>query len=180
MSLMRGFFIALLDGCKSMEVYQQDGNPESSMRNFRGSRLFDRLSCAANRRTQCFSSVKPMPPRLMLPLPQKRSESHLCDRSESHLYRWCDSDLFWGSERAILWAVGLRLVGVWAEGTGRGRLPRDWDSFPLVVGVARKKASEFSLKPFCGWDTRARTRNNRTRICCVANYTISQFLSAKS
>ena len=25
-----------------------------------------------------------------------------------------------------------------------------------------------------GWDTRARTRNNRTRICCVANYTISQ------
>lgn len=26
-----------------------------------------------------------------------------------------------------------------------------------------------------GWDTRARTRNNRTRICCVANYTISQF-----
>ena len=28
------------------------------------------------------------------------------------------------------------------------------------------------------WDTRARTRNNRTRICCVANYTISQFLYA--
>ena len=29
-----------------------------------------------------------------------------------------------------------------------------------------------------GWDTRARTRNNRTRICCVANYTISQFISS--
>ena len=31
-----------------------------------------------------------------------------------------------------------------------------------------------------GWDTRARTRNNRTRICCVANYTISQFSFGKS
>ena len=30
-----------------------------------------------------------------------------------------------------------------------------------------------------GWDTRARTRNNRTRICCVANYTISQFSFSK-
>ena len=31
-----------------------------------------------------------------------------------------------------------------------------------------------------GWDTRARTRNNRTRICCVANYTISQFYCSNS
>ena len=40
-----------------------------------------------------------------------------------------------------------------------------------------KKASE-NLKPYQCWDIWTRTINNRTRICCVANYTISQFLSA--
>lgn len=38
---------------------------------------------------------------------------------------------------------------------------------------AQKKGFRRSL---FGWDTRTRTLNNRTRICCVANYTISQSL----
>ena len=42
-----------------------------------------------------------------------------------------------------------------------------------------KKDLKHCLTSF-GWDTRARTRNNRTRICCVANYTISQFYCSNS
>ena len=64
----------------------------------------------------------------------------------------------------------LRRIGLLQCGTA------DWSSpiFGVWVKGTRKGATSVDVAPF-GWDTRARTRNNRTRICCVANYTISQF-----
>ena len=49
------------------------------------------------------------------------------------------------------------------------------------VALSHKKTAKCRkrlLSGFFSWDTRARTKNNRTRICCVANYTISQFSSS--
>ena len=42
------------------------------------------------------------------------------------------------------------------------------------------EASDEYPKPQLCWDTWTRTMNNRTRICCVANYTISQFSFSNS
>ncbi len=39
--------------------------------------------------------------------------------------------------------------------------------------IIYEKSINMSLMLLC-WDIGTRTQNNRTRICCVANYTISQ------
>ena len=60
------------------------------------------------------------------------------------------------------------------EGTMRRWKKGQWGDLAYVIN-SEAALAVYAKAASLGWDTRARTRNNRTRICCVANYTISQF-----
>ena len=51
---------------------------------------------------------------------------------------------------------------------------------PCRERIGGKKRRGFVLKPLLCWDTRTRTRKNRTRICCVTITTYPNFIPASS